>query len=272
MTDLSSHSLDTPVSTDREIRARPNLRVGDAYDVAARKFRYQREVSNAEFWRRLGSVAFEGRNVLEIGCGLGALSVDIALRGAAHVVAIDLDQYRIDFAREHLKNEYPALAERITFQNIDLESVDAQFDCVIAKDTFEHIENLDAMIAEIHRLLRPGGVLVTGFGPLYFSPFGDHGRFMKKMPWLPVFVPEPVLLRIANLRWHRKMGSVSDLGLNKLTPKQFRKLMDPARWETLSFFYNRRIGRLGKLFDLFRRAGFLERFFTVNIYAQFRKR
>src|SRR5690606_4935972 len=130
MTDLPSGALDGAASVEREIVAQPNLRAGDTYDVAARTFRHQRGVSNAEFWRRLGNVSFEGRRVLEIGCGLGALSVDVALRGAAEVVAIDLDQYRIDFAREYSQREYPKLSDKIIFDSIDLSSVDGKFDYV----------------------------------------------------------------------------------------------------------------------------------------------
>jgi 2-polyprenyl-3-methyl-5-hydroxy-6-metoxy-1,4-benzoquinol methylase len=55
--------------------------------------------SNIEFWRRFGRQPdFEGKAVLDLGCGHGALSIDAARNGAT-VLGIDLDADRIEFAK-----------------------------------------------------------------------------------------------------------------------------------------------------------------------------
>jgi ubiquinone/menaquinone biosynthesis C-methylase UbiE len=72
--------------------------------------------------RRLGN--FEGRKVLEMGCGDGRLTLGIAA-DAAHVIAFDPDAEAIDRARRFLPAD---LVERVAYRvasgkSIDLEPV-----------------------------------------------------------------------------------------------------------------------------------------------------
>ena len=51
---------------------------------------------------------------------------------------------------------------------------DAQFDCVMMLSVMEHLQDLPAALAETRRLLRPGGELLTFFGPAWSCPYGHH--------------------------------------------------------------------------------------------------
>lgn len=51
---------------------------------------------------------------------------------------------------------------------------DDYFDAVISINTFEHIHALHLALAEIHRILKPGGYLGALFGPLWSSAKGHH--------------------------------------------------------------------------------------------------
>jgi len=51
---------------------------------------------------------------------------------------------------------------------------DRSFDAAFSTNTFEHVSNLDQAFNEILRVLRPGGSLLTRFGPLFYSPHGYH--------------------------------------------------------------------------------------------------
>ena len=133
--------------------------------------------SNVEYWRRLGAVDFRGRTVLDIGCGHGALSLHAAQQGATGVVGVDINAHAVDFARRNIDLNYPQFSSVITFHNGPLEEVTDSFDLAVSKDSFEHIDDLSGMMQSIAARLNDGGVLVTGFSPLYFSPFGDHGRY-----------------------------------------------------------------------------------------------
>ena len=75
-------------------------------------------------------VDFEGKDVLEIGCGNGRLTWRFADR-AASVVALDPKEAEIGWAREHTPD---ALRSRVTFQVADITAVElpeAAFDIAL---------------------------------------------------------------------------------------------------------------------------------------------
>jgi ubiquinone/menaquinone biosynthesis C-methylase UbiE len=78
--------------------------------------------------RRLGD--FEGRHVLELGCGDGRLTLGIAAE-AAHVLAFDPDAEAIERARWFLPSE---LASRVEYRVASGEEIDVErheFDLVV---------------------------------------------------------------------------------------------------------------------------------------------
>jgi SAM-dependent methyltransferase len=93
-----------------------------------------------------------GRRVLDLGCRSGALTRHF-LEGN-EVVGLDVDAAAL------------AKAEKLGIQpvraNVEepLPFEDASFDGVVAGELFEHLQFPDALVAEIGRVLRPGGVLV----------------------------------------------------------------------------------------------------------------
>ncbi len=51
---------------------------------------------------------------------------------------------------------------------------DASFDLAVSLSVFEHVFDLPSVLAECHRVLKPGGVLVAEFGPIWSSSWGHH--------------------------------------------------------------------------------------------------
>ena len=91
------------------------------YEDAAAYFHGQLTKSNPEFWSRCGGQPdLRGKRVLEVGCGHGALSVDMARRGAI-VVGVDLNEWRVNFASELAQSRYPELASRLRFSATPVE-------------------------------------------------------------------------------------------------------------------------------------------------------
>lgn len=106
----------------------------------------------------LGSVA--GKTVLDIGCGDGAFASELARNGAT-VTGVDAATAMIAAARRH--GEFAArqlrlvsgLAERLPF-------ADATFDCVTAVTVLCFVGVPECAVAEMGRVLKPGGRLVVG--------------------------------------------------------------------------------------------------------------
>lgn len=252
----------------------PSSKVYDE-NATAKELEYfidQIEHSNPEFWKRICFNDFKDKTVLDIGCGHGALSVNIARLGANRVVGIDVDRSRIEFAKRIQKSKYPEYGSIINFEHCDLASISEKFDVAISKDSFEHIGDLPAVMRGIAARLKEDGLLLAGFSPLYFSPFGDHGRYLGslRLPWLPVILPEPILFFLASHIRKIDVRSAADVGLNKLTPKQFRKIVSDQGWMPVTLEYNKGGRRGMRLMRVLRQVPILEKFFTVSIYAQLR--
>jgi SAM-dependent methyltransferase len=99
----------------------------------------------------------DGRRVLEIGCGRGGFSAYLASRGA-DLVAADFSPAAVRMATRRLEH-YPdaeAVVADIGAIPYDRES----FDVVISLDTIEHVPHPALAVAELVRVLRPGGRLV----------------------------------------------------------------------------------------------------------------
>lgn len=94
-------------------------------------------------------------NILEVGCGTGAFAERLAAENPrAQLVAIDQSDRFVELAVAR-----GLLARAADVQ--DLPFGDAQFDVVAAMWMLYHLPDLDRGLAEIRRVLRPGGLLVA---------------------------------------------------------------------------------------------------------------
>jgi len=94
------------------------------------------------------------RRVLEVGCGWGELAERLAGETSAKVVAVDLSSRMVDLARER------GIDARLGDVQ-DLQFDDGEFDVAVAAWMLYHVPDLPRGIAELARVLRPGGRLVA---------------------------------------------------------------------------------------------------------------
>lgn len=107
--------------------------------------------------RRLGG-AMTGGIALEIGCGRGA-GIEVILQQfhAAHVCGVDLDPLQIERARKRLQSRHDGRFTLIQGDAERLPFADTSFDAVFDFGVLHHVPDWQAGIAEIHRVLKPGG-------------------------------------------------------------------------------------------------------------------
>lgn len=111
----------------------------------------------APLLRKLGGMV-QGGAALEIGCGRGS-GVEVILQQfhAAHVCAIDLDSLQVERARKRLQGKYDGQFVLIQGDAEQLPLEDASFDAVFDFGVLHHVPDWQRAIAEIGRVLKPGG-------------------------------------------------------------------------------------------------------------------
>ena len=113
-----------------------------------------------------------GKRVLDLGCRSGAFTRHF-LEGN-EVVGVDVDRAALEKAAAlGIDTVQANVEESLPFE-------DASFDAVVAGELLEHVRFPDGLVAEVRRLLRPGGVFV-GSVPNAFR-VQSRLRFLRGRP------------------------------------------------------------------------------------------
>jgi SAM-dependent methyltransferase len=103
-----------------------------------------------------------GFRLLDVGCGPGTISIDLAGRVApGRVVGIDAAEGPLEAAR---RAAAAAEVANVTFQVADamaLPFADASFDVVHAHQVLQHVPDPVGMLREMRRVCRPGGIVAA---------------------------------------------------------------------------------------------------------------
>jgi trans-aconitate methyltransferase len=116
---------------------------------------------NAAFVPELGAALFALLNpqprerILDLGCGEGSLTRKIVDAGAM-VVGIDASEAMIAAAKARGLDAHVMNAEELPFER--------EFDAVFSNAVLHWVREHDAMLAGVHRALKPGGRFVAEFG------------------------------------------------------------------------------------------------------------
>lgn len=161
---MPSNPLRRLIAFTPEPALRPSEAV-DLIDTSAPDITYDGPMpgrDSRELLSQLMSSGASARNVLEIGCGPKDQSSCFAHLGIVHV-GIDVSGQAPDALAD---------AHYLPFE-------DSQFDAVFSYAVLEHLHNPIAAMAEISRVLRPGGVFVgtVSLG----EPF--HASYFHHTPW-----------------------------------------------------------------------------------------
>lgn len=102
--------------------------------------------------------AWRARAVLDVGCGAGVEVVRFA-RAGARTVGVDLSEQAVMLTRQNLSHQ--GLDAGLTVADgEDLPFPDATFDYVFAHGVIQYAADDKRVVAECHRVLKPGGVVL----------------------------------------------------------------------------------------------------------------
>lgn len=95
---------------------------------------------------------------VDVGCGDGVMLYKISLHGG-RALGIDMEQTALRLARGKLREHGARGVEVARASAYELPVADGALDYVTMVEVLEHLDRPDALLAEVRRALRPGGVL-----------------------------------------------------------------------------------------------------------------
>jgi SAM-dependent methyltransferase len=125
-------------------------------------------------------ITLTGRSVADIGCGDGIIDLGVAHKSLpARLVGFDTRPtdpgLLLDLARrEKVAEALPSCLQFVTSEGNHVPADDESFDYVFSWSAFDHVKRPVLLLKEIHRILRPEGVLMIQVYPFFYSQHGSH--------------------------------------------------------------------------------------------------
>lgn len=135
--------------------------------------RSQKGLQGAGEWSELQKILpdFNGKQVLDLGCGYGWHCKYAADHGAASVLGIDLSRKMLQTARQI--NAAPQIEYQCAAME-DLRFPAESFDVIVSSLAFHYVKEFEPMAENICQWLRPGGHLVFSVEHPVFTSYGTQ--------------------------------------------------------------------------------------------------
>jgi 2-polyprenyl-3-methyl-5-hydroxy-6-metoxy-1,4-benzoquinol methylase len=168
---------------DQTTLTSPTTTTADAYDQWHSRYSVDAEADAP--WHRLikahiSQEDLAGKRVLEIGCGRGGFSCWLSQQPCAprQIIAADFSSTAV-----HMGEQYAQAhgLRGITWEVGDIQAIahpDSSFDTVISCETIEHVPDPRRAVAELGRVLKPGGRLFLTT-PNYLGMMGLHRLYLR---------------------------------------------------------------------------------------------
>ena len=199
---------------------------------------------------------WEGKRVVEVGCGTGRFSIEMAKRGAI-VTALDPAIEMLARVDEKIRNiPIKGTIKLINGSGYNLPFGDNQFDGCICLNVLNHLRDWDKVFSEIHRVVKPDGFFIMNFTNMLSLYF-------------------PVALWV-NLRQRSVLADVYSRWdvLFQVKKELYKAGFNPERITgiaSLPYFFPLRMNFLwGKVNDLLANSALKQ--FIANVYIHSRKR
>ncbi len=152
--------------------------------------------------------------VLEIGSDLErAVLRELAERGAGLAIGVNPD---VDHGAAAAATGAAGRFAIVRADGRRLPFADESFAAIFTVAAFEHVHELDVALLELHRVLEPGGLVYSDFGPIWSSSVGHH-----------VYA---VVDGVEARHWKPGRNPVPPFGHLLLTPDELRPRLFEAPW------------------------------------------
>lgn len=175
---------------------------------------------------------FSGLKILDVACGVGALSFYFASIGAT-IKSIDISARAIKICKKVQKNlaKTNKQFKKMDFEKVSIEKFKSKekFDLVICSEIIEHVKDDDLFLQKVHQQLKKNGILYLS------TPSPEN--ILYKTGRLNAFDKE-----VGHLRRYSQKEIIEKLEKNNFKIKKNKKVESPVR----NLLFNSRIAILNK--------------------------
>jgi phosphoethanolamine N-methyltransferase len=142
--------------------------------------------------RIVAGLDLSGKTVLDIGCGLGGADQVLAEACGCRVIGLDVEPVLIERGRARIAEA--GLDGRVDLRLVapgPLPLADAEVDVVFSKESWLFIEDKPAHMAEVFRVLRPGGALAASDWMAGEGPSGPNLLHLFEVRGAPYLLETP---------------------------------------------------------------------------------
>lgn len=163
---------------------------GKEFFLAYDNFKYKQEPHILDELRQLD---FKGKRVLEIGVGHGAEAQKMIEAGAKYT-GIDISSAAISRVRERFRLFSLPYEELKIMKAEDLAFPDNSFDLVFSHGVLHHSPQIEKIIAEIYRVLKPGGQFVVMLYHRNSLNYHLSIKILRRLGFFCLFIPGMISL------------------------------------------------------------------------------
>ncbi len=213
----------------------------------------------------------DGHRVLEVGCGWGALALDLATHSNAHVVGLTLSPSQLEWAQGIVAAAGKTSQVELRLQ--DYRDVDGQFDRIVSIEMFEAVGEAywPHYFAMIKRCMTSGGrtlLQVISIEESRFDAYRGSTDFIQRYIFPGGFLPSDEALRSAVTGAGLKLTEVEHFGKSYArTLREWRTRFD-ANWPAIaSLGFDETFKRMWHYYLCYCEAGFEEESINVGLYT-----
>jgi len=212
-----------------------------------------------------------GQDILEIGCGWGALAAHLAKSGANRIVAVTLSPAQFAYARDRLSAQGHGGVVDMRLQ--DYRDAGGAFDHVVSIEMIEAVGEayLPAYFGKIRQVLKRGGKAVIQAITIEEARFDDYRScpdFIQRHIFPGGFLPTKTIIAEQAARAGLRLAHLECFGLSYArTLAEWRRRFE-SRWSDIAALgFDERFRRLWTYYLSYCEAGFRERATDVGFYV-----
>ncbi|MEU4380043.1 class I SAM-dependent methyltransferase [Micromonospora echinofusca] len=178
-------------------------RFANAYSAENESNLFNAYYERPEMLRLAGDV--RGRRILDAGCGSGPLSAALRAKGAV-VTGFDASAAMVDLARQRLGEDADV---HVADLSAPLPFADAEFDDVVASLVLHYLEDWSGPLAELRRVLKPGGRLILSvIHPAIYAIAYPKADYFALTKYSEDYVMDGQTVWLTY--WHRPLHAIAD--------------------------------------------------------------